>query len=253
MFDITREDLIYIENIFNNNGWVLDFNDDTFKEFNVKSIGIDIQKLYKKSKWGSLKAFFLDEQQKISDKIKLLEDLLEYYRSFKLRQSMRQSYVAPPDLGYNAILQGSVDYCHELIKKCKGSVFTVDGQANVELGVSELLVDAQKYSMSDIKTATEKIWDAFERIKTFFVDAQKNIDKKRSCEMLIDLMANGNSSLKIEINNEFLLLTTIGNNYRIRHHEVTKTEIKDDEQYKYLFNRCFSLIQFAISIIEKNK
>ena len=33
MFDVTREDLIYIENIFNNNGWVLDFNDYTFEEF----------------------------------------------------------------------------------------------------------------------------------------------------------------------------------------------------------------------------
>lgn len=253
MFDVTREDLIYIENIFNDNGWVLDFNDNTFEEFNIKSIGIDIKKMYKKSKWGSLKAFFLDEQQKISDKIKLLEDLLEYYRIFKLKQSMRQSYVAPTDLRYNAILQESVDYCHELVKKYKGSVFTVDNQANIEIGISELLDVAQEYSSSDIKTATEKIWDAFERIKTFFVDAQKRIDKRRSCEILIDLMANGNSNLKDEINKEFLLLTSIGNDYRIRHHEVTKIEIKDDEQYKYLFNRCFSLIQFAISIIEKNK
>lgn len=256
MFEITDEDMIYIRNIFhdaNNPGYVLNFSDYSFAYFNMKSIGLDIKDFYRLSKWRSLEAFFLDEHQTISDKMKLLEDLLEYYRLLKLKQSMEPSNMSTQDLGHNAILQGSLNYCHELIRKYKGSVFIVDNQANVEVGVKELLDDAQKYSMADIKTATEKIWDAFERLKTFYVDAQKRIDKKRSSEILVELMANGNTNFKDEINKEFLLLTSIGNDYRIRHHEVTKIEIKDEEQFKYLFNRCFSLIQFAISIIEKNK
>lgn len=71
--------------------------------------------MYNQSKWKSLEHFFLDEQQKISDKMKLLEDLLEYYRIFKLKQSMRPSEIALMDIGYNVILQGSVNYCYELI------------------------------------------------------------------------------------------------------------------------------------------
>ena len=63
-----------------------------------------------------------------------------------------------------------------------------------EKGIKELLDDAQKYSLSDIKIATEKLWDALERIKTFFGDTKKKVDKKGSVEILIDLMANGNSN-----------------------------------------------------------
>lgn len=116
-----------------------------------------------------------------------------------------------------------------------------------------LLDNAEKYVKSDIKVAVEKIWDAFERIKTFYVDSSQGIDKKRSVAKLIDQIANGNNSLRDEIEKEFILLTKIGNDYRIRHHETTKIEITDEEQYRYLFNRCFSLIKLAIVTIGKNK
>lgn len=44
---------------------------------------------------------------------------------------------------------------------------------------------------------------------------------------------------------EFYELTTIGNNFRIRHHETTKIDIEDDEHYDYFYKRCLSLITVA--------
>lgn len=51
------------------------------------------------------------------------------------------------------------------------------------------------------------------------------------------------------INTEFDALTKIGNNYRIRHHEIDKIEISDDRYYDYLYNRCFTLIALAVKYI----
>ncbi|MBR7683718.1 hypothetical protein KDK43_03735 [Streptococcus equi subsp. zooepidemicus] len=52
-------------------------------------------------------------------------------------------------------------------------------------------------------------------------------------------------------NKEFGELTSIGNNFRIRHHETNKINIPDQRYYDYLFNRCLSLIALAIQYLEK--
>ena len=49
---------------------------------------------------------------------------------------------------------------------------------------------------------------------------------------------------------EFQVLTEIGNECRIRHHEVNKVEISE-EYYDYLFHRCISLIGLAIKYLDK--
>ena len=41
---------------------------------------------------------------------------------------------------------------------------------------------------------------------------------------------------------EFHELTSLGNNFRIRHHEMTKTDIQDKRHYEYFYKRCLSLI-----------
>lgn len=46
-------------------------------------------------------------------------------------------------------------------------------------------------------------------------------------------------------NDEFLVLTMIGNDFRIRHHETNKIDINGNKHYEYLFNRCYSLIKAA--------
>ena len=63
-------------------------------------------------------------------------------------------------------------------------------------------------------------------------------------------MANGHDDFVELFNTEFMILTDIGNKYRIRHHETNKIDIIDIRYYDYLFNRCLSLIALAIQYLE---
>ena len=119
-----------------------------------------------------------------------------------------------------------------------------------EAGTKQLLEEAitlymQPYPESR-KGATEKIWDAFERLKTYNTD----LDKKASVSKIIEEMADGNENYSKLFNAEFEALTKIGNDYRIRHHETNKIDIIDLRYYDYFFNRCLSLIALAIQYLE---
>lgn len=93
--------------------------------------------------------------------------------------------------------------------------------------------------------SVEKIWDALERLKTYYI----TLNKSQSIEKIVNDMANGNSNFINLFDNEFRELTKIGNSYRIRHHETDKFEITDERYYDYFFNRCLSLIALAIDYL----
>ncbi len=97
--------------------------------------------------------------------------------------------------------------------------------------------------------ASEKIWDALERLKTIYVTT--DIDKKESVTRLISDLSNNNEHYINLFNTEFKALTDIGNEYRIRHHEISKIDIIDDAYYDYFFNRCFALITLALKYIKE--
>ena len=117
-----------------------------------------------------------------------------------------------------------------------------------EIGTRELLKDAVALYKTPNSTArqdsVEKIWDAFERLKTYYT-----ADKKHSAEKIVNNMSGGNSEFYNLFNAEFKRLTDIGNKYRIRHHETDKIDITDIRYYDYLFNRCLSLIALAIEYL----
>ena len=102
-----------------------------------------------------------------------------------------------------------------------------------------------KPDISNIQIALEKIWDAFERIKTIYADLEKN----ESADKLIEVVSNGEENYKKLLLNEFNQLTIIGNNFRIRHHETNKIEIVDNRHKEYLFNRCCSLLLQCLRFI----
>ena len=102
------------------------------------------------------------------------------------------------------------------------------------------------FKPGDQNIALEKIWDAFERMKSFY-----DFDKKASSNKLISKMAINIS--EIDFRNEFEVLTKIGNTYRIRHHETDKKELKDESQIKYLFFRMLALIDLAMSSLKEDK
>lgn len=125
------------------------------------------------------------------------------------------------------------------------------GQAIKEPGLKELINDAladhRSNSYKKRQSAVEKLWDAFERLKTYYTD----LDKKHSATKITDNMSKGENAFKDLFENEFKELSTIGNNFRIRHHETNITDITDQRHYDYLFMRCFALIDAAISFIEE--
>lgn len=117
-----------------------------------------------------------------------------------------------------------------------------------EKGLKELINEADGYYRSGNKQiATEKIWDAFERLKTYY---SPTLDKAKSADKIIEDMSGSEPNFKALYQAEFKELTTIGNKFRIRHHETTKIDITDNRQYDYFYKRCLALISVAILYLE---
>ena len=85
--------------------------------------------------------------------------------------------------------------------------------------------------------ALEKLWDAWERIKT--IEYPK--DKKKSIGILLE-KASSESRFRERLDYEAAELTNIGNSFMIRHTETTKTPITSSAHVDYLFHRMFALI-----------
>ena len=120
-----------------------------------------------------------------------------------------------------------------------------------EPGLKQLIDDAirlYKNPRPEIyHTAVEKIWDALERIKT--IGMERGLDKKASVSNLINRISSGQKEYMDLFDAEFRSLTDIGNHFRIRHHEMDKIDISDEQYYDYFFNRCFSLVCLALKYI----
>jgi hypothetical protein len=118
-----------------------------------------------------------------------------------------------------------------------------------EPGLRELLDEAialyRQPRVSAHKDAVEKIWDALERLKTYYT----SLDKRGSAAKVINDISNGKTEFATLFNTEFKALTDIGNNFRIRHHETNRIDITDARYYDYFFNRCLSLIALAIQYL----
>lgn len=113
--------------------------------------------------------------------------------------------------------------------------------------LNEALALFRKPDPVDRKNAVEKIWDALERLKTYYVNDE--LDKKNSIRKIATDMAVGQSELYTLFDTEFKALTEIGNKFRIRHHETNQTDITDTKHYDYFFNRCLSLIALALQYL----
>ena len=86
----------------------------------------------------------------------------------------------------------------------------------------------------------EKLWDAWERLKTI-----EPGDKKTSAEALLDKAAT-EPTFRKALNDEAFELTRIGNKFRIRHSETDKVSLELSEHVDYLFHRLFALIRLFL-------
>ena len=122
--------------------------------------------------------------------------------------------------------------------------------------IDEAFDNFLKVKIKDRRVAVEKIWDAFERMKTYY--QEKN--KKDSIKELIKEVSGENSVMMEILETEAYKLTDIGNGKRedkshtglsIRHHETNKVNIESNELIDILFYRMVSFMQLFLKHLEK--
>lgn len=91
------------------------------------------------------------------------------------------------------------------------------------------------------KEGLEKLWDAWERLKTI----EQGKDKKVQTAILLDKAA-AEPVLRERLEIEAKELNFIGNNLMIRHTEVGKPDIAATAQVDYLFHRMFAMIRLLL-------
>jgi len=109
-----------------------------------------------------------------------------------------------------------------------------------------LLEDARRRflapNVEDRRDALEKLWDAFERIKTLEPGANKRV----SADLLLDRAARPGSKLRQVLADEAEALTRVGNAHRIRHSEVDQESLETTGQVDFLFGRLFAFIHLVL-------
>lgn len=91
----------------------------------------------------------------------------------------------------------------------------------------------------DRQDALEKLWDAFERLKTL----EKGNGKGEQANALLDHVAAPGSRFRDMLGEEARTLTTIGNSFRIRHSETSQEPLTTPEHIDYLFMRMFAFVR----------
>lgn len=249
MSKLTSLEQANISYLFNDGGYVLNFSDNDFQLFTMEHLGYSLKAKYGLSKGKSLEKFF--EESEIGPAVKFLNALLEYYDSGQF------------NIEYTKIMHGNesarkkVIYyskCKEIINKYSNLSPIITGLISPEQELTILLEIAiekiQSVDIEEKQIAVEKIWDAFERMKTLYEDSTSNIDKKKSAEMIVNKISGNKQNWLDLFNAEFKTLTEIGNIYRIRHHETTKIKIEKPEWLDYFFGRCYALISMVIQFIK---
>ena len=90
----------------------------------------------------------------------------------------------------------------------------------------------------------EKLWDAWERLKTI----KDPSDKRRSVTILLDMAAT-EPNFRERLEGDAREMTNIGNSFMIRHTETDKIPISSSEQVDYFFHKLFALIQLLLQYL----
>lgn len=91
------------------------------------------------------------------------------------------------------------------------------------------------------REALERLWDAWERLKSFADPG----DKKKSIKIILDTVTS-EPSLRARLEAEATELNSIGNSHLFRHSELSQVPVIDVDQVDYLFHRLFAMIQLIL-------
>jgi hypothetical protein len=112
-------------------------------------------------------------------------------------------------------------------------------------GVDSLLGEActalRDKSPLSRQVGLEKLWDAWERAKSLN-DPKKDVSAKR----MLDAVSTEPRFRQL-IEDEARALTAIGNEFRIRHHELRCPEIADPAHVDYLAHRMLAMLQLVLN------
>jgi hypothetical protein len=177
----------------------------------------------------------------------------DYGSHYHLSSSNRDGGLQDYQVKVNRLFRRS-NLAYELQPNCKirrlgppilretlaGAVFRSE-----DLELNRLLEDARiKIGDPDLsihREAVEKLWDAWERLKTL----EPGTDKKQQINALLT-KAIPQVDLRARIDKEAQALTELGNNFMIRHSEIGKPIISDAESLDYLFYRLFALMHLLL-------
>ena len=90
--------------------------------------------------------------------------------------------------------------------------------------------------------ALEKLWDAFERLKTL----EPGSDKRIQAKAMLDRVAGLETRFRKVLGEEARALTEIGNSFHIRHSEVCTEEVESPAQVDYFFWRMFAFVRMVL-------
>lgn len=96
--------------------------------------------------------------------------------------------------------------------------------------------------LQDRQDALEKLWDAFERMKTL----ESGANKRAQADALLDRVAASGSGFRQLLAREAAELTSIGNSFRIRHSETSQEALTSSDQVDYLFTRMLAFVCFLM-------
>lgn len=95
-------------------------------------------------------------------------------------------------------------------------------------------------SGSKKRKALESLVDAYERLKTI-----ESIDKKTSVTTTISKVSTIDE-VKTTLNADMKALTDVANEFTIRHHEMGKRQLGDDDFVEYLFYAYYNVIRLIL-------
>ena len=182
------------------------------------------------------KKYFLEFSKEKNIDIKELEAIAKN----EFKQFIENSIIANEAFDLSSVLDMNVNI--ELLFDNKAD--TNDTELN------KLIEDSKdRFVNNDRQVAIEKLWDAFERLKTYF--SNEGLDKQKSSAKIVGLVSK---DFDFDfINEEFFKLKDIGNNnYRIRHHETDKKELKP-VHLNYFYFRMLALIDLCLVYLNKQE
>ncbi len=192
---------------------------------------------------------FLDDtklKEYIPDYLRKCRDVEQFWQFIKAKYSGDGCYTKRKNYIYETF-QDLLDYLEtENIQGKKTThLYYKDEIKTIDEELDSLIQEAKErfQKTSDKEVSLVMLWGAFERIKTFY-----GTNKRLSADELISQISTDFDKEFIE--KEFKELTTIGNSYRIRHHEQGKIEIKDVKHIEYLFLRMLALLNLCLENIK---